>query len=204
MRITATTVAVLATAAMLSSLASPAMAGKKGGGNNFFDNLGSMFDSFGGGGDGYKPPKYNGPSFGGGGHGGGSHGGKKGSRSYTDNPGSPASSPTNTIVYFGTCLNLAGYQQAGNAAEDGYCVPFESLVGNEGGPGSGPTCTVTTTKKSHGGGSMGYARGSGNGGETTTTETVNGTCAAYEAANPSNGHDKPGHGDDEEEETSGS
>lgn len=187
MRISSTIVAALATAAILASLTTPALAGK-GGGNGFFNGFGSFFNFDGGGGPkGYKP-------WGGGGYGGGYN--KHGNKSYQDNPGTPASPGTNTIVYFGTCLNLAGFQQAGNAGPDGYCLPFESLVGNEGSPGSGPTCTVTTTQKSYSGGEMSFASSSyGGGSATTTTETVAGTCAAYQAANPPSDSNGGQHGD---------
>jgi hypothetical protein len=214
MRIIGATVAVVATAMILSSLANPALAaGKKGGGDNFFNNFGGFFDSFGS--DNKRhPPKFGGPSFSGfpfgggyGGGGGGKHHGKKGSASYTDNPGSPGVSGTNTIVYFGTCLNQAGFQQAGNADTDGFCLPYESLTGNEGSPGSGPSCTITTTSKSHGGGGVPtYARGGSEGGygggSTTSSQTVSGTCAAYQAANPA--PTKPVHDWDDGEEEGGS
>lgn len=216
MRTIRVSVAVMAAAVMLSTLASPAMAaGKKGGGDSFFDNLGSIFDFGGdnrrGGSNGYNPPKPN-HQFGGGdgygkgkgkgkGKGGGHHGGPF-DVTFWDNPGTPRTSGTNTIVYFGTCLNQAGVQQAGNAGDDGYCLPFESLVGSEGNPGSGPTCTITKTKKSHGGGTPSFARGSKGGsygGSTTSeTETVNGTCADYQAANPP----KKGHEHEHDEEHS--
>lgn len=215
MRIIRVSVAVLAAAVMLSTLASPAMAaGKKGGGDSFFSNFGSVFDFGGGdrrgGSNGYNTPKPN-NHFGWGdqndrkGKGkGGKGGGHQGWMTFFDNPGTPPTSGTNTIVYFGTCLNLAGFQQAGNAGDDGDCLPFESLVGSEGSPGSGPTCTITKTTKSHGGGTPSFARGSnGNhqGGSTTSSETVSGTCAAYQAANPpKKGHEHGDHHEGEESE----
>lgn len=117
MRNIGTTVAVLATAAIIASVATPAAAG----GKKYFGFW-----------------KYD------------------WSQVTIFNPGTPAvpySPPTDTITYFGTCLNLAGYQQAGNADADGYCEPFESLVGNEGTPASPGTpgvpssCSVTGDHK---------------------------------------------------------
>jgi hypothetical protein len=228
-----TIVAMFATAVMLSSLVSPAVAaGKKTSPNNFFgSSFGSVFD-FGGGsksskkGKSYQAPKsgggssnwfgwddggkkgkggkkgrsYQAPKYGSGssnwsgwddgGKKGKKKGGKKGHHggyfdiTFFETPGTPYSAPTETIVYFGTCLNPAGFQMAGNAGPDGQCEPFESLVGSEGSPGTGPTCTITKTKKSHGS-------------SASTTQTVDGSCAAYQAAKPSwTGHDK----DDDEEQ----
>jgi len=223
MRIIGATVAVVAAAVMISSLSNPALAaGKKSGGDNFFGKSNPITEFFKGFQDNNDRGRGYGGGYGGGsgggwhpggGNGGGGGGGKgKGQRTFFDNPGSPATegtSPTNTIVYFGTCLNLAGFSQGGNAGPDGFCLPYESLVGNEGNPGSpgsGASCTITTTSKSGGGG--GYpttsARGSGGseggyGQPSSSSETVSGTCAAYQAANPP--PNKPGHdwNDDEDD-----
>lgn len=162
---------------MLSTLSNPAIAaGKKHGGNDFVQALSSLFNS-----------EHNG---------GGKHH-HFGKMTYQDNPGQQTGSDSNTIVYFGTCLNLAGVQQAGNAGADGYCLPYESLTGSVKGATS-PTCTVTTTWGGGGHETPSFARGKskGGGGGGSKTETVSGTCAEYQAANPPK--EKPHHEDDDE------
>lgn len=44
-------------------------------------------------------------------------------------PGYSTGSYTGGKVQFGTCLNLAGVQQAGDADGDGNCLPAQSLAG---------------------------------------------------------------------------
>lgn len=51
-------------------------------------------------------------------------------------------------TYFGTCLNLAGFQQAGNAGADGFCLPYGSIVSSVSGSGY---CTTTRKMRSEGG-----------------------------------------------------
>lgn len=45
-------------------------------------------------------------------------------------PGYSTGSETGGKVQFGTCLNLAGMQQAGDADGDGNCLPAETLAGS--------------------------------------------------------------------------
>ncbi|MFY8030246.1 MAG: hypothetical protein ACOVO5_00270 [Devosia sp.] len=171
MRVIQTSVALLAAAALVSSMATPALSkSKPRPQQDFFESISNFF----------------GGSHGGGGNGGGHHKNK----TYNDIPGTaaiPPSKATNTIVYFGTCNNLAGIQQAGNADADGFCLPFESLVGNEGGggsPGSGPSCAVTTKSKSWSQPSGGEGRYGGGPTWTETTTIVSGTCDSVKAAEP--------------------
>jgi hypothetical protein len=44
-------------------------------------------------------------------------------------PGYSTGSETGGTVQFGMCRNLGGAQQAGSAADDGSCLPAESLAG---------------------------------------------------------------------------
>jgi hypothetical protein len=202
MRVTQTGVAILATAVLVLGATAPVMAKSKPQPRpDFFEGLSNFFS-----GEGFeKGPRKPGGSYGGGsyGGGGGGEGGYNGGgfgffsghvkKDYTDipgTPGTPATKATDTIVYFGTCKNLAGIQQAGNADEDGFCLPFESLVGSEassGTPGSGPSCAVTTSTKSWSQPSE-SARGFNGGGYggtwTQTTTIVSGTCDSVKAAEP--------------------
>jgi len=86
-------------------------------------------------------------------------------------PGKPAqagSSGTDTIVYFGTCKNLLGIVSAGNADDDGFCLPYESLTGDQGVSASGATagsdasCQITKSwsygEYSEGGGSKTFTK----------------------------------------------
>jgi hypothetical protein len=163
------TAAVLAAAAIVSSLASPVLAKSQPRPQNPIEKF---FSGFSGGSEG-------------GGHRGGHH--HHGKKTYTDIPGTPATEgtkATETIVYFGTCNNLAGVQQAGNADANGFCLPFESLVGSEasaGSPGSGPSCAVTTRSRPTP--SLGrMSSGGSNGTETTTI--VSGTCDSIKPQKP--------------------
>ncbi len=45
-------------------------------------------------------------------------------------PGYTTGSETGGKVQFGTCLNLAGVQQAGDADGNGICLPAETLAGS--------------------------------------------------------------------------
>lgn len=69
-------------------------------------------------------------------------------------------------------------QQAGNADENGFCLPFASLVGSEGSagsPGSGPSCAVTSSSQQP------MTRGR-NSGSSETPVILSGTCDSVKAA----------------------
>ncbi len=64
-------------------------------------------------------------------------------------PGYGGHSAVESDVQFGTCKNLAGVVGGGNADEDGFCLPYDSMIGisavpaQAGTPGSPESCTVT-------------------------------------------------------------
>jgi hypothetical protein len=184
MRAIQSAVALLAAVAIVSTFSTPVLAkSKTKPPQDFFQGLSNFFSgesgSYGGG-NGYYGGSYS----------GGSGGGHHKNKIYNDIPGTaaiPPSKATNTIVYFGTCNNLAGIQQAGNADADGFCLPYESLIGSEasaGSPGSGPSCAVTTKSKSWSQPSGGERSYGGGPTWTETTTIVSGTCDSVKAAEP--------------------